>query len=383
MAAATQVRSVERPSYASVAQLLRHKSTDLPVFCYCPQRVRTAVREFCALFPGEVLYAVKANPDREVLGWVIEGGVSAFDTASLAEMALVRGLLPEARCAYNHPIKSRQAIAAAYREWQVRDFVVDHERELEKVFECAGAGIVVQVRVATPNEAAAVSFNEKFGAAPEPAAALLKMIVARGATPALAMHVGWQTTDPAAYANGIRLLAAVAARAGVRPAYVNVGGGFPSVLMPRGLRLEDFFAAIAAAHAEAFARPAIPLRCEPGSALVTTGGAVLTQVLLIKEHAVYLNDGVYGALAELLHSKIQPPTRVLTPSGMERVGSARQFKVFGPTCDSYDVIPVPFTLPADTTEGDWLLLDSMGAYSASLITDFNGLGAHEFAIITG
>ena len=123
------------------------------------------------------------------------------------------------------------------------------------------------------------------------------------------------------------------------------------------------------------------LRCEPGSALAHPGGGVLTQVILVRDDAVFLNDGVYGALAELIHSRIQPPLRVLTPAGELVRGEARAFAVFGPTCDSWDAVPVPFMLPATIREGDWLDLSMMGAYSNILITDFNGMGEHEYAII--
>jgi ornithine decarboxylase len=371
-----------RTRYTSVAHLLRAKTTDTPVFCLFPQRIRTVARHFREQFPGEVMYAVKANPDRDVLGWITEAGIEAFDTASLSEIALARSVLSSARCAYNHPVKPRASIGAAYKVWGIRDFVVDHVAELEKVFqEIAPHDVVVQVRVATPNLKAKVSFNEKFGASPAEAATLLRTVVSRGATPALTMHVGWQTTDPQAYANGVQLLAAVASAAGVRPDYVNVGGGFPSVLMPPGLRLEDFFDAIRRAHAAEPEISTVPLRCEPGSAIVTSGGSVLTQVLLVKEQSIYLNDGIYGALAELLHSKLQPPTRVFTRDAEERTGPLRRYRVFGPTCDSFDASPVPFEVPADTREGDWLFLGSMGAYSAPLITDFNGLGAHDYVIL--
>lgn len=361
--------------------MLRHKSTGAPVVCYFPHRVRSAAEQFVSLFPGEVLYAVKANPDPEVVRWVVEGGVRGFDAASLAEIALVRGILPEGRCSYNHPVKSRDSIRRAYRDFGVREFVVDHAAELEKLFEEAGADITVQVRVVTPNSSATVPFSDKFGAAPAEAAALLHRVTERGANAALTMHVGWQTTDPQAYANGIRTCAQVSATAGLRPEYVNAGGGFPSVLMPRGRTLKDFVDAIAAASTREFSGSPPPLRCEPGSALVTSGGAVLTQVLLMKDAAVYLNDGIYGALAELIHSKVQPPTRVLTRDGEERNGPTRRYRVFGPTCDGFDESPAPFELPIGTREGDWLLLEQMGAYSAPLITNFNGLGEHEFAII--
>jgi ornithine decarboxylase len=360
--------------------LLRHKNTEKPVFCFFPHRVRSAVEQFVSLFPGEVLYAVKANPDPELVQWVVEGGVRGFDAASIAEIALVRGILPEGRCSYNHPVKSRDSIRRAYRDFGVREFVVDHAAELEKLFDEAGADITVQVRVATPNSGAAVGFSEKFGAAPADAAPLMRQVTERGASVALTMHVGWQTTDPRAYANGIRTLAQVSDAAAIRPEYLNVGGGFPSVLMPPQRTLKDFVDAIATASSAEFSS-APRLRCEPGSALVTSGGAVLAQVLLMKDAAVYLNDGIYGALAELIHSKVQPPTRVLTRDGEERTGPTRRYRVFGPTCDGFDESPAPFELPLGTRERDWLLLEDMGAYSAPLITNFNGLGEHEFAII--
>jgi ornithine decarboxylase len=151
--------------------------------------------------------------------------------------------------------------------------------------------------------------------------------------------------------------------------------------MPAGLTLEDFFAAIDGARATTAALAGVPLRCEPGSALAHPGGGVLTQVLLVRDDAVFVNSGVYGALAELIHTKIQPPLRVLTSQGDLREGELRPYTVFGPTCDSYDAIPVPFRLPLTVREGDWLELGMMGAYSNILITDFNGLGEHEYAVL--
>jgi ornithine decarboxylase len=370
-----------RPHYASVAQLLSQKTSDTPVFCLLPGNIRAAVERFRAGFPGEVMYAVKANPDREVLTWLTQAGIAAFDTASLNEIELARSVNADAHCAYNHPVKPRASLSQAYRRWGIRDFVVDHAAELEKLLHELGHDLVVQVRVAMPNPKARVSFNEKFGASPQAAVALLRAIRQRGAAAALTMHVGWQSTDPQSFAAGVHLLAGIAAEAEVRPQYLNVGGGFPSLLMPPDLRIEDFFAAIRQAQAAAPMLRGVPLRCEPGSALVTNGGAVLAQVLLVKEEAVYLNDGIYGAMAELLHSRMQPPTEVFSCDGTPRQRSRRAFRVFGPTCDSFDVSPAPFDLPADIREGDWLCLASMGAYSLPLITDFNGLGAHEFVVV--
>ena len=367
--------------FETIDQLFAGKTTDTPVFCFFPERFRAAARRFVSGFPGTTLYAVKANPHPAVLGWLVEGGIRAFDTASIAEIELVRGILPGAHCSYNHPVKPRRAILEAWRNLGLRDFVIDHPAELDKLLEVVGRDIVVQVRVAATNPHATISFNAKFGAAPEQAIALLRAIVARGATPALATHIGYQTTEPEAYADGLRLLAGVAEAAAIHPAYINIGGGFPSLLLPRNRTLDDFFTAIRGAQSALPYIAGVPLKCEPGSALTHSGGCVLTQVVLVKEDSVHINDGVYGAMAEMIHVKAQPPTRVITAAGKPREGAQRSYTVFGPTCDSYDTIPARFTLPAAISEGDWLVLDMMGAYSNVLISDFNGLGAHEFAII--
>jgi ornithine decarboxylase len=368
-------------TFSSIEDLLRRKTTDAPVFCLHPRALRAVARRFVEGFPGTVLYAVKANPDPRLLGWIAEGGVRAFDTASIPEIALVRRILPGADCSYNHPVKTRASIVEAYRTWGIRDFVVDHPAELDKLLEEVGKDLLVQVRLAAPNPHATISFNAKFGAEPADAVALLRAVRDRGARVAISTHLGYQTTDPRAFASGLRLIAEVVGAAGVEPAYVNLGGGFPSVLMPRGTSLEDFFGTIAREHAALPALSRLPLRCEPGSALAHPGGSVLAQVLLVKRGAVYLNDGIYGAMSELMHTRIQPPTRVLARDGSVRSGAPQDYTVFGPTCDSYDTLPATFTLPATLREGDWLHLGMMGAYSQILITDFNGLGAHETAII--
>jgi ornithine decarboxylase len=367
--------------FASVEELVRSKTSDTPVFCVHPRAVRATARFFVERFPGTVLYAVKANPDPNIVGWMVEGGITAFDTASIREIALCRGVLADSHCSFNHPVKPRAAIRAAYRDWGIRDFVVDHIAELDKLVEEVGSDLIVQVRVAAPNPSATISFNAKFGATPAEACALLRAVRDRGAQAAISTHVGYQTLDPQAFARALQLLGAVLAESGVQAQYVNLGGGFPSVLMPAGKRLDDFLATITQVYRDDSHLSTLPLRCEPGSALAHPGGGVLAQVQLVKSGGIYLNDGVYGALSELMHTKIQPPTRVFTPSGESRSGPLRPYTVFGPTCDSFDTLPAAFELPSTIREGDWLYLSTMGAYSHILITDFNGVGDHDYAII--
>ena len=78
--------------------------------------------------------------------------------------------------------------------------------------------------------------------------------------------------------------------------------------------------------------------------------------------------------------ELVPPIRLLRPGG--RPGRARVgFKLFGPTCDSADVLPGPYWLPADVASGDWLEIGQMGAYSNVLRTPFNGFYADRWVYL--
>jgi ornithine decarboxylase len=45
--------------------------------------------------------------------------------------------------------------------------------------------------------------------------------------------------------------------------------------------------------------------------------------------------------------------------------------VFGPTCDSFDMVVTGYPLP-EMSVGDWLVFDDMGAYTTALASNFNG-----------
>ena len=57
------------------------------------------------------------------------------------------------------------------------------------------------------------------------------------------------------------------------------------------------------------------------------------------------------------------------------VASSRTTTVFGPTCDSLDIVFNRVPDVPDLLVGDWLLFPGYGAYTAAGATDFNGIGA--------
>jgi ornithine decarboxylase len=163
----------------------------------------------------------------------------------------------------------------------------------------------------------------------------------------------------------------VIARAGVRVDIIDVGGGFP-VAYPEidPPPLGAFMAEIDAAF-DALDLPHVKLWAEPGRALVAGGGSVVVQVQLRKGDMLYINDGVYGALADAGALNFRFPTKLI-PASASRGAPAAAFGFFGPSCDSLDVMNGPFMLPDDVAEGDWIEIGQLGAYGACLRTAFNG-----------
>jgi ornithine decarboxylase len=88
--------------------------------------------------------------------------------------------------------------------------------------------------------------------------------------------------------------------------------------------------------------------------------------------ALYINDGVFGSLADAGALGFRFPTRLIRSGGSGAAVTERGFSFFGPTCDSADRMRGPFLLPEDVVEGDWIEIGQLGAYGACLRTAFNG-----------
>ncbi|MFN3937005.1 MAG: type III PLP-dependent enzyme [Gemmobacter sp.] len=362
--------------WATPAEHLAHAQPENPVLYFAPGVLQDTARRFIDGFPGLVTYAVKSNPDEVVIENLAAAGVRGFDVASPAEMLMIRRLAPEAALHYNNPVRSRSEIATAVA-LGVRSWSVDSHSELAKLVEMVPAeACEISVRFKLPVAGAAYNFGAKFGASAEKAADLLRTVAAAGFVPSLTFHPGTQCTDPAAWDQYIRTAARIAAEAGVRIARLNVGGGFPSHRRAgEAPALEAIFALIDRVTGEAFGTSRPALVCEPGRGLVADAFTLAARVKAVRddEH-VFLNDGVYGALAEL--PLIGATTRIeaVSPEGNRRDGPTMPRIVFGPTCDSVDRLPGEVDLPADLAEDDYVLFHGLGAYSTATNTRFNGFG---------
>ena len=372
-----------RQRFTSVEHVIEALAPSYPVYCLRPAVLEETVREFRALFPGTVLYAVKCNPHPRVLDALHGAGITHFDTASLPEIALIAERYRDAACYFMHPVKSRAAIQAAYGIYGVRHYVVDHADELRKVLdETGGRDLTIVVRLATPPDPATVyDLSSKFGCGPDEAVTLLRAVAAAGCRGGIAFHVGSQCGAPASYTQALALVGEVIARVGSAPALIDVGGGFPANYVGADLPpLAAYMAAIRAGLAALALPMDTVVLAEPGRALVANACSLLVQVQLRKDGRLYLNDGVFGSLSEMALSSLRMPVRLLRHAGGPAAATL-PFKLYGPTCDGLDVLPGTFALPADAREGDWLEIGQLGAYSNALATRFNGFFPETFVTL--
>jgi ornithine decarboxylase len=355
-----------------ICHLVRAQPDEVVAY-FCPETLQATAHRFMRGFGGVVSYAVKANARPEVLENLVAAGVRVFDVASPGEMRAARAACPVAVLHYNNPVRSVAEVAEAVRMGVV-SYSVDSDSELDKLAG-VGAGVEVSVRLALPIKGAAYDFGAKFGVGPEAAVGLLRRVVAMGFSPAITFHPGTQCSEAAAWEAYIHAAADVARRAGVGLARLNVGGGFAAHRLGAAPDLEAVFARISAAVAVAFDGAVPGLVCEPGRAMVSEAFVLAARVKALRpDGSVFLNDGIYGGLAEWPSIVASDRVRAVAPDGFLRSGAARARVVFGPTCDSLDRLPEPMPLAGDLAEGDYVLFYGMGAYSLALSTQFNGYG---------
>ncbi len=380
--------------FPSVADFLAVTRPERPVLALRPHAAARAARWFLDHFPGDVVYALKANDAPLLLEALLEAGIRHFDTASLAEIETLTALTgPGARHVVAHvmnPVKSRATIRRAYFEHGVRTFALDSLEELAKIrAETEGArDLTLLVRIACSGAMSRIPLDGKYGAAGDEAARLLLETRRLARTLGITFHVGSQAMQPAAFADAMAEAGRLIAQAGVMVDVIDVGGGFPSRYP--GMEpppLAAFLDAIREARAALPVGEACRLVSEPGRALVAEAESVLVRVDARRGDALYVNDGAFGALFDCAHSGFVYPARLIRPGGAGKgdgapSASLRPFRLWGPTCDSIDHMPGPFHLPQDVREGDYIEIGHVGAYGRVMASRFNGFSVYDEIVVT-
>lgn len=371
-------RSLELHEHHSALGVARTVRPAQPVTLVRPHAAARAARFFVEKFPGLSMYAVKANPSPDLIKVLWDNGITHFDVASIVEVRMVRGLLPEATLCFMHPVKAPEAIAEAYFEHGVRTFSLDTEEELEKIVEATkgATDLTLCVRLRVSSSHSKLSLASKFGASPEDAPALLLATRQVADTLGVCFHVGSQAMSPQAYADAMQIARGAIVQAGVTVDVVDVGGGFPSIYPGMDpAPMAAYFEVIHRAYEALPISYSAELWCEPGRALCAEYSSVIVRVEKRRGDVLYINDGAYGSLFDAAHVDWRFPVTLLREE--ESRTKPLAFSFYGPTCDDMDYMAGPFELPADVQAGDYLEIGMLGAYGAAMRTQFNGFGAGE------
>jgi ornithine decarboxylase len=363
-----------------IREFLKNRKEEGPCLVLDLDVVRDNYNAFAKVLPDtKVYYAVKANPQPEILALLTKLGAS-FDVASVAEteMVLATGCTPD-RISYGNTIKKEREIATAFK-LGVTLFAVDCEAEVEKIARAAPGSRVI-CRIHCDGTGSEWPLSRKFGCEPEFATDILEHahklgLVAHG----LSFHVGSQQHNVEAWDRALASTAAVfraCAERGISLAMVNLGGGFPAKYLRKTPKLESYGKAIFRSLRRHFGNRIPETIVEPGRGLVGNAGVIEAEVVLIAKRSpeddtrwVYLDIGKFHGLAETIDESIRYPIR--TRKDREETGPCI---VAGPTCDSVDVLyeKTPYPLPVSLAIGDKVLIEAAGAYTATYSSvGFNG-----------
>ncbi|MEK6673189.1 MAG: type III PLP-dependent enzyme [Nitrospirota bacterium] len=325
-----------------------------------------------------VFYAVKANPDIEVLRLINKLGLG-FEIASEGELQILSdlGVSPE-RIISSNPLKTLKFLKLA-TSYGVNYFSYDSHSEVDKLSKYA-PGSNVYIRLSVPNEGSEWPLSKKFGVEMDDAVELLINARDRGLNPVgVTFHVGSQCTN--AYSWHMALdktkdLWDIAAQNGIKLSMINIGGGYPIRYKKNVVDIATIDKDIDKIIYREFPSDT-RIFIEPGRAVVGDSGIFVATVIgkarRADEDWLYIDVGVFNGL-------------------MESVGGIKYSYIFennvkkkiwtlaGPSCDSFDVIETGVELP-DPDIGSYVLILSGGAYTISYASEFNGFSIPKTILI--
>jgi len=348
-------------------------------------------------------YAVKCNPDVGILSTLAALG-TGFDCASQVELqsVLSLGVDPSRDVVYANACK-RPAYLRHMQRTGTGLTTFDSISELCKIKSYhPGASVVLRIRADDPN--ARCYLGNKYGAEMDEVRGLLqKAQELELRTVGVSFHVGSGASDPQAFGMAIALARRVFDEAhdlGIRSMSVlDIGGGFAGGTgdgMDQLLEASKVINAALDAHFSCSSDNGAPccgegvqnlrIIAEPGRYFSESACTLYSYVFGKRERGerkeYFLTDGIYGSFNNLLYDHAtltakpllcaSNPCSCSSDNGAGSMAPLHPSTLFGPTCDGLDTVMKDVQLP-NMENGDWVSFPSMGAYTISASSNFNGI----------
>lgn len=326
-------------------------------------------------------YAVKCNPNPVLLEALAALGAN-FDCASENEMKTIIEITKDpTRIVFANPCKMTSQIRYA-RSNDVDLMTFDCEEELYKIkLYHPYANLIL--RIAVDDSKSLCKFNKKFGCKLENVDELLTIAkTLKLEVTGISFHVGSGCSDANNFykaINDCKTASDIAGKLGITIKIIDIGGGFPG--LDTNVRFEDIAKEVNNGINDFFGKEVlqdntIQFIAEPGRYFAQKSHTLVLNVIgkkIIQEETgekiivYYLNDGVYGSFNCIYFDHGKP---VILPFN-ERDGKRFKSILFGPTCDSIDLISENVMLP-ELAIGEWVYVENFGAYTSASSSGFNG-----------
>jgi ornithine decarboxylase len=417
-------------TYDIINDYLEDNQSDHAFFIIDLGEITKAYNKWTALLPNvKPHYAVKCNPNPVILEALATLGCN-FDCASENEIKTIIEITADpSRIIFANPCKMSSQIRYA-RANDVDLMTFDCEEELYKIKLYHPYAKLI-LRLAVDDSKSLCKFNKKFGCRLEQVDEVLRIAkTLKLDIVGFSFHVGSGCSSAENFYEAIRdcrSATKTAQEIGFHINTIDIGGGFPGV--DRTIRFEDIAKRVRDGIHDFFGdMPDVQFIAEPGRYFAQKSHILVLNVIgkkILYETSApditcnasdksasplnptyeadasgpsyeadaldssdksasptgkriiyYLNDGIYGSF-NCIYFDHNVPT--ILPFN-ERDGGQYMSTIFGPTCDSIDLICENAMLP-DLAIGEWVYVEDFGAYTAASSSAFNGFKTNSFKYI--
>jgi len=344
-------------------------------------KITKAYSKWTTLLPDVIpYYAVKCNPTPVLLETLSLLG-AYFDCASETEIKTIIEITNDpSRIIFANPCKMTSHIKYA-RSNDVDLMTFDCEEELYKIKSYHPYANVI-LRLAVDDSKSKCKFNKKFGCKLDKVEELLTISkILKLNVVGFSFHVGSDCDSADIYYDALKSCfnaCKLAEKLDINIKIIDVGGGFPGI--DKDITFEKIANKINEGIKDMF-KDKLKLKeikfiAEPGRFFAQDSHTLVLNVIgkkKIKNEenedviVYYLNDGIYGSFNCIYFDHCSP---LILPFN-KRYDKLHKSIIFGPTCDSIDLITDNIMLP-ELAIGDWIYVENFGAYTLAASSWFNG-----------
>ena len=325
-------------------------------------------------------YAVKCNYNIVLLKTLSLLGCN-FDCASKNEIIKIMDIVDDAsQIIFANPCKIKSHLQYANLH-NILLMTFDCEEELYKIKKFHPKAKLI-IRIAVDDSNSLCKFSSKFGCSLKDVNHLLELSKELNLNiEGVSFHVGSGCMSTTSFYQAIsdcKQVVNIAKELNIMMTIVNIGGGFPG--NDKVIKFENIATSIRDAINDFFLEEVknnqIQFMAEPGRYFAQNSHTLVVNITgkksIIDEFGektfiYYLNDGIYNSFNCIIfdHASFD-----LIPLS-SREGCQYKSKLFGPTCDSMDLVKENILLP-EYFIGDYFYVEDFGAYTVSPSSGFNG-----------